>query len=80
MEMPSDILHAHFPQLVVVSDCDNAVLQSADIRNDGWSEPTRGVIVELVLVKVYLVSNLEIQVLSGHRCPCVHGAAQSCRC
>ena len=76
--MPSDIMHTHVSQLVVVAYRHCTVLQSTDIRNDGKTKPAWGILVELVLVEIYLVPDFEIQVLRGHRGSCVHGSAKSC--
>ena len=78
-EVSSDLLHTHLTQLIVVAHCHRAVLQSTDIRNDGWTEPARCVLIELILIEINLIPDTEFQVLRRHGGSCVHGSAQSGR-
>ena len=78
-EVSSNFLHADFTQLVVIAYRHSTVLQSTDIRNDGWAEPTAGVFVGLILVEVNLVPNCQLQMLSSHCGPRVHGSAETGR-
>ena len=57
--MSSDFLYTHFSQLIVVAHRHCPVLQSTDTRSYGRTKPAWGVLVELVLVKVYFVPDFE---------------------